>query len=268
MKLVRHLLVVIVMAIASLATAQSSAVPIYSQDFETAPVGQICCPQQGLSYTQGNVGGNDLIWDHTASGGAGGTKGLSILFDGTGRPGYIVAVGDIEPTASDANPLGNGIVTSPSHIRFSVDVKTIGNISPTPIKLRVAQTDPNYEADRGIYANSDGDMTDSATNFESTLTPTISMTSDYNHFSYTLDQGNLSAHINRTSPSAVIPLTPEFDPTVSLTWSIIFDYTGFGFDAGNIVSVDNILIEAVPEPAAWLLTSIVCSILCGRCRTR
>jgi hypothetical protein len=233
-----------------------AAATLYSHDFEAAPIGQFCCPQGGLFWSQGNIGGTDLIWDHTANGGTDGSKGLNVLFDGTDRPSYFVGLYDFEPIASDANPLGNGAVSSPSHVRFSIDVKTTGNINSKPIRLTVSQTDPNYQADRGIDANMDGDMTDSALIFSSILRPTLLVAGDYNHLTYTLDQGELSASITRNPPfglPVVIPLTPEFDPTVSLFWAMYFFDDGFGSDAGNIVSIDNIRIEAVPEPSSIFL---------------
>lgn len=255
----------------SLFSHQAYAVTtLYSHDFEAAPIGQFCCPQGGLFTSTGNIGGNDLIWEHTATGGANGSKGLDVLFDGTGRPFYSIALTDFEPTASDANPLGNGMVSSPSQIRFSFDLSATGSIASMPIRLRVSQTDPNYEADRGIDANMDGDMTDSATNYASTFTPVIVDGGDHQRIVFSLDQGQQSAFIVRTSPGfAIIPLAPEFDPTVSLGWSIAFDYAGFGSDAGNVVSIDNVRIDAVPEPttltAAFL--AVCLAALAVRCRT-
>jgi hypothetical protein len=89
----------------------------------------------------------------------------------------------------------------------------------------------------------DGDMVDGATIFQSDYFPTL--VSGYNHIGYTLNQGQITAYVN--SPGAP-SITPEFDPTVTLSWSINFDNVGFGSDAGNALSVDNIQIESVPEP--------------------
>jgi hypothetical protein len=186
------------------------------------------------------MGGNDLVWEITANGGVGGSKGLDISFDGTDRVNfYSVGIYDFEPVASDANPLANGTVSSASQLRFSVDIKTVGNLDTTPITLAISQRDEDYEADRSIDANMDGDMVDAAYVFISGLTPVISTSGDYYHLSFTFDEGDLSAYIQRNvfpSPPTKIPLTPTFDPTVTLLWGI------------SGMNDDEFRIETVPAP--------------------
>jgi hypothetical protein len=181
---------------------------------------------------------------------------MIITFGGT-SPLYSLGFSIFQPSASDANPLGNGLVTDASQIRFSLDIKTIGNVTTQPVRLSAYQSDAHYEADRGIDANNDGDMTDSATVFRSAYAPILLDGGDFTHVSYTLDQGQLTASILRSvpfEPSTSIPLTPQFDPTVSLTLAFGgMNYDTFGPDTGNAIVIDNIQIEVVPEPNAILL---------------
>ncbi|HJQ80959.1 MAG TPA: hypothetical protein VJ828_13450 [Lacipirellulaceae bacterium] len=234
--------------------SSEAAVTLYSQDFEAAPVGQVANPTMvGLFPATINMGGSALQWEFTADGGAAGTKGMDVKFDGTGRPNYFINFAILEPRSSDEN-----LPTSdPSKIRFSLDAKTVGAISPTPLRLRIFQDDPNYEADRGIDANMDGDMTDRAITFESVLSPELIQDGSYHRLSFTADQGAQDATISRVPPPpgmpALIHLTPEFDPTVTVHFSVLFGYEQFGFDAGNVVSVDNIRIEVIPEPSSIAL---------------
>ena len=56
----------------------------------------------------------------------------------------------------------------------------------------------------------------------------------YKHFAFTLDQTNNPA---------------GFDSTVSFNFRVQHGLTGFGFDANNILRIDNVLVQTVPPPA-------------------
>jgi hypothetical protein len=249
---------------------------LYSQTFEGTTLATV-----GFGYWSISTGAPAVVREVTATGGVGGSQGFAHYFDGTSGSSYLFAFNNIlQPiAASDADPLP---VSDAAKIRFSMDVKTIGSLTSTPIRISVWQTDDNYEADRGIDLNSDGDMADSAIVFGSSFWPTVLDGNDYIGISFTIDQGTLFAAQNNPPPIGSIPLTPQFDPTLPLVWSVTFgsegfvfgdgfDYgAGFGFDAGNILSVDNILVETVPEPSTIVALGIafVCiSALRVRCRT-
>jgi hypothetical protein len=250
---------VAIVAVASIC-CRASATVLYSQDFESTTPGIKGGPGTDLFWAQGNI---LLTWEHTANGGANGTKGMTVNFDGTNRPGYLGSFYAFQPTASDASPLDNGLVTEPSQIKFDIDLKPIGNDSSKPVTISLSQTDPNYEADRGIDANGDGDMVDSAIAYRSEFTPTL-VAGDYTLVSFTMDQGLISANINSGFPNfASIPLTPQFDPTVGITWGVSFGNSDFGSDAGNSLSADNIQISSVPEPSGLALL-VMASVLVGR----
>jgi MYXO-CTERM domain-containing protein len=65
-------------------------------------------------------------------------------------------------------------------------------------------------------------------------TPTLA-NGAYTHVQYTLNQ-------------ATPPLLVTFDPTQSYNLRLQHGAGGFGFDANNIVHVDNIVVQVVPEP--------------------
>jgi hypothetical protein len=255
-----------------LATPSSSdaGITLYYQDFEAAPVGQHSLPvTTGLLTSTANMGGSALRWEFTAAGGAAGTKGMDVKFNATGRPIYDIAFSNGGTSSSDEN-----LPTSdPSKIRLSMDTRTVGAITPTPLRLRIYQNDPKYEADRSIDVNMDGDMTDGATTFESVLSPVLIQDGDYHRLTFTADQGVQRAYMSDVPPfpgtPRLIPLTPEFDPTVTVKFTVIFGDEQFGFDAGNVVSVDNIRLDVIPEPSTIALaTALVLPLTSRRNRKR
>ena len=57
----------------------------------------------GFFYTAANL---LLKWEYTANGGADGSKGMTVSFDGTDRPSFAQgSFNAFQPTASDASPL-------------------------------------------------------------------------------------------------------------------------------------------------------------------
>jgi hypothetical protein len=238
----------------------ASAVVLYNQDFETAAVGPTPPPDFSISYI-GGAGASAPQYAITSNGGVAGTKGFTMTFDTTNQEVYSAAFGT-SLSASDAHPLGNGSVLTDARIRFSMDLKTTGNVIAAAVKLNFSQFDSNYEADRGIDANQDGDMNDGATVFNSVFTPTLVNGSDFVHVSFLLSEGVLTANINRPPslhlPAATFPLIPTFDPTVPLQIGISNVNGAYGMDSGNTISVDNLLVESVPEPSTAALLVIGC----------
>lgn len=238
---------------------------LYSLDFEDAPVGTLLPGALGLSSSTLNMGSSVLTWEVTAAGGTDDSQGFLISFDSTDRPIWIVSFGVYDPLDAVESPLDNVGVSSASQISLSVDAKTIGNSSSMPLHIVVFQFDADYEASHGVDANLDGDMNDGATVFRSTVTPTLTDGDDYGNVNFTLNEGSISADIlydpEGPEPPETVPIAPQFDPTVPLSWSIRFDWNGFGSDGGNMVSIDNVLIESVPEPETLALAALTISAL-------
>jgi hypothetical protein len=229
----------------AVASTQASATVLYNQDFEPTTPGVVGSPS-GSGIFSATI--NMLVtWEYTASGGANGSKGMTVSFNGTGLPSFAaVSFSTLSPTAGP-------LVTTPSQINFTIDLKPVGNVTTNPVKITLIQTDPNYEASRGIDANGDGDMIDSAVVFRSVYSPTL-IDGIYSHVSFTLDQGQISADISTGFPTfTTIPLTPQFDPSIGFTWIVNLGISGFGADAGNSLSVDNIQVASVPEPSTLVL---------------
>jgi hypothetical protein len=257
----RHLIAMLTIAMLMGSFDLAHCAVLYSEDFESAAVGPTQPQALGFNSSYGGTGPVPApLYSVTASSGVAGSKGFNLSFDSSGQSNtYVVGFGPVIK-ASDISPLGNGTVSSPTQIRFSMDVKVSGSVTSSPISITVQQFDGNYEMDRGIDANHDGDMKDGATTFSSTFTPILIDGSDYIHTSFTLDQGMISAWINRIpdfiNTNPIVPITPEFDPTLQLTIGIGTDSVRFGADAGNSVSVDNLLVETVPEPSTAALLVI------------
>jgi hypothetical protein len=203
------------------------------------------------------------------AGGVGGSKAYSVSFDGTNAPSSMYSITVAKQNAvlaSDANPLNAGLITRPSQIRFSLDLKVQGALVPTPLSFFIYQADGQYEQTHGIDANNDGDMADGARNYTTVYKPTLVNGNNFDHVQFTIDQGKLGSSMQRcVGPCTNVFLTPIFDPTVSLNWSITFGSgptigdAGFGLDAGNSVTIDNVVIEAIPEPSILALLAIGCA---------
>jgi len=230
------------------------AAVLYEQDFEGESLATLDYSHFGMNYSVAHYSR-----EITQSGGANNSQGYRYSFDSTSRTrSFALSFAHLFGVpATDASPLAGKQFIDPSQLRFSVEIKSIGNLSSTPIRLAVEQTDRAYEADRGIDANFDGDMTDQAEVFESMFSPTIANGAEFVTASFTLDQGTLSAAVV-PSPGKPLPapITPAIDPTVPITWAIYFDSAGYGFDAGNEITFDNIRIEYIPEPSTLALGSL------------
>jgi hypothetical protein len=241
------------------------AAVLYSNDFESATVGPVALTvPDALGLIWGYGSGQTTVtpaWSITASGGIGGSQGFTITENGQGSSSYSSIFG-VPIAASDASPLGGGTVSSLSQLRFSMDIKPIGSIVDMPVQVAVFQYDSNYEADRGVDANQDGKMDGGATIYGSFLPAQALVEGTYTRVSFALDGGTPSAGITRLFPLPPVsfPLIPAFDPTVPLEIDVSFGSTGFGLDNGNSISVDNLLVESVPEPTTAALLVIGCAV--------
>ena len=82
--------------------------------------------------------------------------------------------------------------------------------------------------------------------FTPVFSPTISASNQYVHFSFTLDQATQDVDPD------VRPQDPVFSNGLSLLWQASFNNGGFGLDAGNMVSVDNVKLEFLGQVPAGL----------------
>ena len=247
-----QLIVSVATLIAFNCTSQASV--LYSIDFENAAVGKISPPALGFSSGFGGTGDYSAGWVITADEGMNNSKGFNAFFDSSDSPFFTMGFNTFLP-ASNLNPIGSGSVSTENQLLFSMDVKVTGSLVSTPVVIALHQFDGNYEADRGIDANLDGDMSDGATVFRSFFTPTLVDGSEFVRVSFTLDQGNVDAVIF-VPGTGFIPITPMFDPTLTLNFGVSFGSDGFGSDIENAIMFDNISLESVPEPSILAMTLV------------
>lgn len=226
-----------------------NAAVLYEQDFEGETI-----ESTGIGFNIANSEADLFQLEIAPSGGAAGTSGLINYFDSARVPqafemNFYKEVGAITDAAT-------------SRLRFSVDIKTVGNLTATPVDLYVYQIDQIYEARRGIDANNDGDMTDSAHNFRSKFSPILINGDGFVTASFIVDQGAQDAYVY--PPQTPIP--PMLDATLPLRWGIAMGSDGFGFDAGNSVAFDNIKIELIPEPTTLALALMASASIAVRWR--
>jgi hypothetical protein len=236
------------------------AAVLYSNDFDDLIPGSVPVNASGLvqlHFNTASFGYSGAVatanWEVTATGGTGGSHGFTEHVNGQGTSDYDLSFGvGVQPGGASA-----------SQIRVSMDIMEVGGISTTPVKVDVSQIDFQYESERGVDANQDGDMDDPAITYQS-ISPSATLTDGvYAHISFTLDEGVHSASITKTvshQPPIVFPLTPLFDPTRTASINVTLDAAGFGLDNGNSISVDNLLVESVPEPSTIALLVVGCAV--------
>jgi hypothetical protein len=192
-----------------------------------------------------------FVEDITAAGGVGGSQSYQQTINSTAAaPDFYFYAGfgqfavDFSnmPTGPDAN--------NPAMYRFSADVKVTGNggtAGSTPLSIRVAAIDPDYEEEHNIDVNGDGQFVGGSAVYVPVVSPVIAASNVYTNVSFTLNQGTQDVDAD------VRPQDRVFSNGLSLLWQINYHNGGFGFDAGNIVSIDNVKIEFLGAVSEGLL---------------
>ena len=129
---------------------------------------------------------------------------------------------------------GAGAGGTLANINISLSLYMSGSSSSTPITIQALQNDGN-----------------SARDFVPTLTD-----GQYTSVSFTLAQTTASGS------------GPAFDPTAPFWFRVAHGSGGFGFDNPNTVQIDNVLIQAVPEPSTLALAGLGAAALLGLRRRR
>jgi len=213
-------------ACATLALAGAAqAVTVYSQNFEPPSVttSSASAGPGGFVQATNNAGGS--FWQVQ---GGGSNAGVSVTAgidtNGVGGSQALFANWDHTPAAGTGQFTFNqytvygrpaiGAGTTANQVQISLDLFMSGSeTSNTPLQVIYQQ-------------NGTLDMA---------FTPTLA-NDTFTHVVFTLDQATNSG---------------SFDPTLGFNFRVNHGAGGFGFDANNIVRVDNILIATVvPEPAS------------------
>lgn len=220
----RRLAPLAAMLVASFGGAACSAYAavLYSQNFES-PVPL----SSNLVGPAGFVQVNDVsgtAWQIQGGGGAGGISLLAgVDANGSGGDQSLSATWDHTPAAP-------GFFTYNQYTLYGLPGPGAGvAASQVKISMDLFIDGSTINNPLEVVFQSNGDMI---------FTPTLT-NGAYTSVSYTL---------NQTTGGA-------FDPTASFNIKLQHGANGFGFDAGNIVRIDNISVEVIPEPATFALTA-------------
>ena len=242
MRLAIHHALALVVVLMLVFPVASLATDLFNNDFEVDLPG----PGTDGFYDYYGAGDEDetVTWspEITESDGMGGTQGMTISFDyaTVGQQTYWYGgLGTFAAFANDENPFAGGVAgtENPARYRVSFDIKVIGNdgnSGGTPITFGIANYDDQYDTTYGIDGNDDEEV-NGANVFVTSIQPALVDTGVYSHVSFLLSQGTITADVN-------VP-TPTFDNTAPLYFSFNFGGDGFGYDTGNSISIDNVLIE-------------------------
>lgn len=211
-------------ALAALGVSAATAnAQLYSQNFEPPVATSSSSSVFGGYGAINNISGTS--WQVQGGGGGAGVGTVSAGVDtnGVGGSQALFAIWD-HSTATDYTynqytiygiP-GPGAGTPASLFKVSMDLFMDGSESSnTPIGV--------------LIQNNGTDMS---------YTPTLA-NGAFTHVEFTLDQASNAG---------------LFDGSMSFNIRLQHGAGGFGFDAGNVVRVDNILVEAIPEPTLGLLS--------------
>jgi hypothetical protein len=224
--------------IALFAAAQSSAaIDLYFNDIEAETPGTGVRPTDFYEF-HGDGASVILTEAITASDGVGGSQSYMQTINANGAGYFYSGFGHYAVDYTNM-PVGPD-ASNPAMYRFSAFVKVSGNLNDTPVTIRVAAIDVDYEVVHNIDVNGDGDLLDGASVFEPVVTPRL--VSGYTPVSFTLDQGTQEVD------SDVLPQHRVFSQELSLLWQVNFHNGGFGNDNGNQLSIDNVRIEFLGQP--------------------
>jgi len=214
---------------------------IYSQNFETpVTTSSTAAGPAGFVQPTNNAGGS--FWQ-VQGGGSNGGVSVTAGVDANGVGGsqalfanwdHTLAAGGGQFTFNQytvyGRPAPGGGLTA-AQMQISMDIFMSGSeTSNTPINV--------------VYQQGVG-----PTNLS--FTPTLA-NGAFTHVSFTLDQATNAG---------------LFDPTQGFNLQVNHGATGFGFDANNIVRIDNVLISSVvPEPASLAMLALGGLVGCRRRR--
>jgi hypothetical protein len=215
------------LGIIALSACVMNAQVLYEQNFNALASSSTVVPGIGGYGAAENVGGSG--WQIQGGNGAG-TISLTAGINANGVGGSQALFGTWD-TATGLDYTWNqytyygvggaGVGGTLANINVSLDLYMSGSSSATPITLHALQNNGSTEL-----------------NFVPTLTD-----GQYTHVTYTLAQA--------TAGGAGV-----FDPTAGFWFRVSHGAGGFGFDAGNTVQIDNVMISVVPEPATAALAGI------------
>lgn len=231
----------------SVALTHAQGVITVVEDFEGELPGAQPYPG-GYSYAGGGNGEPTHIEEVTETGGFNSLQAFQVSLDATvdagtyfyyGFGGFFGFYGEGFGFAQ-----GQAGANDPKNYAISFDYKVVGNDgndAATPIGGSFAAYDADYETAHDIDLNNDLDKTDGFDIWRSEY-KVVSASADYTHVTWRLDQG--------TAPTADALIgTPQFSDETTFAFQIFFNSGGFGTDAGNVVTIDNLRLTFTPPVA-------------------
>ena len=198
----------------------------YSHDFEgdtvvtngptTGTFVQFNGAANGNSGWQVQMGANGTQTHTLTSGidnnGVGASKALFSTADSTDDAPAFFFFWQLQNFNIPAPGAGNTV----SNVRVQYDMSVAGASNATPWQAELSQNGGAWKTD---------------------ITPTIATDGSFSHVSFLLSDG---------------VQTGVFDPTVGMNMQLSAGSSGYGFDAGNAVHLDNVSVTVVPEPASLM----------------
>ena len=130
--------------------------------------------------------------------------------------------------------------SNPANYEMSFDLKVVGNngdqgAMPVGGSFAAYKT----ESGSGVDMNNDGDMLDGFDKWVSRFDAHVT-DNNYTHVVWNLAQGS--------APTAdpFFP-SPQFDDETTFAFQIFFNSGGFGTDAGNVITIDNVQLKFTPS---------------------
>jgi hypothetical protein len=206
-------------AVFAAGAGSASSQVIYSQNFESPVTAGSGSTGPGGYVVLNDLGGSG--WQVQGGGGGGGAA-LTAGVDANGVGGSQALFANWDHSAATdytynqytvygaVNPAGAGV--TPSQVQVDLDLFMSGSESANnPIEVIIQNGGPDIS-----------------------FTPVLA-NGVYTHVSYTLNQATNSG---------------TYNPLASSNVRLQHGAGGFGFDAGNTVRADNIVIQVIPEPAS------------------
>jgi hypothetical protein len=217
------------------AASCASAAVLYSQNFE-APVALSSTSVGPGGYVQvGDISGT--TWQIQGGGGADGAS-LTAGVDANGSGGGQSLFGNWDHT-----PAAPGFYTYNQYTIYGLPAPGAGvTAGQVKISMDLFIEGSSTNNPLNILYQAGGDK-----GFRPVLA-----NGAYTSVSFTLDQTNGAA----------------FDPTLAYNIRVEHGADGFGFDANNIVRIDNVRVEVIPEPATLMLAGVGGLLVCSAGRRR
>lgn len=131
---------------------------------------------------------------------------------------------------------------NPANYEMSFDLKVVGNDgdqAATPVGGSFSAY--KTESGSGIDLNNDGDLEDGFNTWVSEFQAPVT-DGNYTHIVWNLAQGS-------TPTADPIFSSPQFDDETTFAFQIYFNSGGFGTDAGNVITIDNVQLKFTPSAA-------------------